>query len=180
MSLSPYTSSVVDSLKRAARLRLRTHYLLHTPAFSPAYTHTRTDRLGPTIKTHMNNDVNEDGKRRKCGEYVGQVKWFQDKKGWGYLTVVTGDEKGQDVFVHHTGIVPIIDTYRTLHKGEYVQFDKSVRRGGGGGGGGADGDDGISMNQDAPCMYHATNVTGIAGGPLMCDVKATHKAGAFT
>ena len=48
---------------------------------------------------------------------VGTVKFFHDKKGWGFIEV----EAKEDVFVHYADIVG--DGHKTLVKGEDVQFD---------------------------------------------------------
>lgn len=47
---------------------------------------------------------------------LGTVKWFDDRKGWGFLF----DPNGQEVFVHHSQIR--MDGYRTLREGEQVEF----------------------------------------------------------
>jgi CspA family cold shock protein len=47
----------------------------------------------------------------------GTVKWFNDSKGFGFIT----EDGGRDVFVHHTEIQS--DGYRTLEEGEKVQFE---------------------------------------------------------
>jgi cold shock protein len=47
----------------------------------------------------------------------GTVKWFNDAKGFGFIT----QEGGADVFVHHTSIVA--QGFRTLAEGERVQFE---------------------------------------------------------
>ena len=47
----------------------------------------------------------------------GKVKWFDNKKGYGFIT----PEDGKDVFVHHTAIQG--DGYKTLQEGEAVEFD---------------------------------------------------------
>ena len=47
----------------------------------------------------------------------GTVKWFDGKKGYGFIT----DEKGADVFVHYSGIAK--DGYKTLNDGANVEFD---------------------------------------------------------
>ena len=33
------------------------------------------------------------------GKYTGQCKWFNDKLGYGFVTICDGDEKGKDIFV---------------------------------------------------------------------------------
>ena len=44
----------------------------------------------------------------------GTVKWFNDKKGYGFI----GRENGPDVFVHYTAIVG--EGYKTLKEGDTV------------------------------------------------------------
>jgi cold shock protein len=48
---------------------------------------------------------------------TGTVKWFNDAKGFGFIT----RESGPDVFVHHTAIVA--EGFRSLAEGERVTFD---------------------------------------------------------
>jgi CspA family cold shock protein len=48
---------------------------------------------------------------------TGTVKWFNDAKGFGFIT----REGGPDVFVHHTAIVS--EGFRSLSEGQRVQFD---------------------------------------------------------
>jgi CspA family cold shock protein len=47
----------------------------------------------------------------------GTVKWFNAKKGYGFIST----EEGKDVFVHHKEIQS--DGFRTLREGEEVEFD---------------------------------------------------------
>ncbi|HIZ90081.1 MAG: cold-shock protein [Mucispirillum sp.] len=47
----------------------------------------------------------------------GVVKWFNNSKGYGFLT----DENGADVFVHFSAIQS--DGYKTLKQGDNVEFD---------------------------------------------------------
>jgi len=47
----------------------------------------------------------------------GIVKWFNNKKGFGFIE----QEEGKDIFVHHTSIN--MDGYKTLNEGERVTFD---------------------------------------------------------
>ena len=48
---------------------------------------------------------------------VGRVKWFNDRKGFGFI----GQESGDDVFVHHSAIES--EGFRTLYEGEEVEFE---------------------------------------------------------
>ncbi len=48
---------------------------------------------------------------------TGTVKWFNDKKGFGFISI----EGGEDIFVHHTAIQ--CDGFRTLEEGDNVEFE---------------------------------------------------------
>ena len=47
----------------------------------------------------------------------GKVKWFDNKKGFGFIA----QDTGQDVFVHHTSIMG--GGFKTLNEGETVTFE---------------------------------------------------------
>jgi CspA family cold shock protein len=54
----------------------------------------------------------------------GSVKWFNDQKGYGFITA----EGHPDVFVHFSAIEG--NGFRTLHEGEQVEFEiKASERG---------------------------------------------------
>ncbi len=48
----------------------------------------------------------------------GKVKWFNDQKGYGFITP---DDGSPDVFVHHSVIQS--NGFRTLSENQAVQFD---------------------------------------------------------
>ena len=83
---------------------------------------------------------------------IGIVKWFNNKAGYGFITVKDGQHSGCDIFVHHTSILLANTTYRYLEQGEYVEFTLS------------------ETNTDKH-PFSATNVTGIKNGSLMCEPK---------
>jgi CspA family cold shock protein len=47
----------------------------------------------------------------------GTVKWFNNSKGYGFIT----SESGGDVFVHHSAIQG--DGYKSLEEGQVVEFE---------------------------------------------------------
>ena len=86
----------------------------------------------------------------QVGSRTGQVKAFNAKKGYGFISV--HGETDMDVFVHQTNINPLRSTYRTLTRGEYVSFDISD-------------DD----------KHQALNVRGVGGGTLRCDAVSQRR-----
>ena len=53
---------------------------------------------------------------------TGTVKWFNDSKGFGFITPSEG---GEDLFAHHTAIQ--MSGFKTLKEGQKVEFE--VKRG---------------------------------------------------
>jgi CspA family cold shock protein len=49
---------------------------------------------------------------------TGTVKWFNDAKGYGFITP---DEGGKDLFVHHSQITG--EGFKSLAEGAKVQYD---------------------------------------------------------
>ncbi len=97
--------------------------------------------------------LKEERDDKKCGGSYGRCKWFSDKSGYGFITVLSDEHKGKEIFVHYTGIQPMNSTYKTLLTGEYLSFDI------------------IQGVKD----LQAVNVLGINGGPLMCDTNPNIK-----
>ena len=47
----------------------------------------------------------------------GTVKWFNNKRGWGFIV----KEDGEDIFVHYSAIKG--EGFRSLDEGQRVQFE---------------------------------------------------------
>lgn len=88
---------------------------------------------------------------------TGRVKWFNNRAGFGFVTVLEGDKKDEDIFVHHSGIVVSSEQYKYLVQGEYVNF--SLRE---------------SDSEEHP--YQAGNVRGVMEGVLMCETRYANRS----
>ena len=82
--------------------------------------------------------------------YVGRVKWFNNRAGYGFVTVLDSDKRGTDVFAHHSGVSVDQEQYRYLVQGEYVSFQ-------------------MSKSDSKNHKWQATKVRGVLGGKLMCE-----------
>lgn len=92
----------------------------------------------------------------KTGERLtGRVKWFNNKAGYGFITITDGTRSGTDVFVHHTAIVVVNQQYKFLVQGEYVEFS-------------------FTSTQGGAHEYNATNVTGVKNCGLMCETNRNY------
>ena len=85
--------------------------------------------------------------------FIGRVKWFNNKSGYGFVTASTGDMEGKDIFVHHSSIIVSNQQYKYLVQGEYVEF-------------------GLNQMTDGKHEYLTSDVSGISRGKLMCE---THR-----
>lgn len=84
---------------------------------------------------------------------LGRVKWFNNKAGYGFITVTDcGAHSGSDVFVHHSAINVDSQQYKYLVQGEYVEFDL------------------IRVDSDKH-EWQASSVSGVRGGKLMCETR---------
>jgi len=88
--------------------------------------------------------------------FTGRVKWFNNKAGYGFVTVTDGSRSGSDIFVHHSSIGVENQQYKYLVQGEYVEFSLNTTPGG---------------NHEC----HAVNVGGINNGKLMCETRREFK-----
>ena len=89
--------------------------------------------------------------------YQGRVKWFNNKAGYGFITVIdgldVGDKVGLDIFAHHSAICVSEEQYKYLVQGEYIEFTLS----------------GVESKQDY--QWQASNIKGMKGGKLLCETR---------
>jgi len=84
---------------------------------------------------------------------VGRVKWFNNKSGFGFITVCEGEHKDKDIFVHYSSIRAESQQYKYLVQGEYVEF--------------------VLIKSDSTTHeFYSSDVSGIKEGILMCE---THR-----
>lgn len=83
---------------------------------------------------------------------MGMVKWFNNKTGYGFITVLDGEQASKDIFVHYKSIRSANDDYKYLVQGEYVEFD-------------------IVRPANEKHEFHAVDITGLVGGPTMCETR---------
>ena len=48
---------------------------------------------------------------------IGKVKWFDSKKGYGFIL----SDEGKEIFVHYTGIIS--EGFKALTEGQNVEFE---------------------------------------------------------
>ena len=92
--------------------------------------------------------------------FTGRVKWFNNKAGYGFITVTDGDKSGTDVFVHHSSIKVDDEQYKYLVQGEYVNFN-------------------LLDTMTDRHEYQAGDVCGIKGGKLMCETRHESRVARF-
>jgi len=85
-------------------------------------------------------------------KFTGRVKWFNNKAGYGFITVTDGPRTGSDIFVHHSSIKVDAQQYKYLVQGEYTEFS-------------------LSSVASSAHEFQAADVSGIKGGKLMCETR---------
>ena len=58
--------------------------------------------------------------------YQGRVKWFNNKAGYGFVTIIdgvdAGDKVGTDIFAHHSSINVADEQYKYLYRENILNF----------------------------------------------------------
>jgi cold shock CspA family protein len=86
-------------------------------------------------------------------QYVGKVKWFNNKSGYGFITFIdSSDFKGKDIFAHHSSLNVKDEIYKYLVQGEYVEF-------------------GVQKMDSGNHEYQAMNIKGVLQNDLMCETR---------
>lgn len=89
--------------------------------------------------------------------YNGRVKWFNNKTGYGFVTILNYDKEGIDVFVHHSAVRVADDQFKYLVQGEYIELS-------------------LTNTPGAKHELQASDISGISGGKLMCETRNEFKA----
>lgn len=87
-------------------------------------------------------------------KYIGRVRWYDRKKGFGFVSITDGERAGDDIFVHHTEVQSEHKQFCFLVEGEYVEFSIEQR----------------DTNDEKPRVV-ATHITGVKGGKLLCETR---------
>ena len=104
--------------------------------------------------THANTTLTEEATQKRS---IGNVKWFNNRSGYGFITY-QGSDGPVDVFAHHTAlVVGKTDMFKYLVEGEYVSFDWE------------------STKPGTNHQWQAGNITGVNGGPLMCETREARR-----
>jgi cold shock CspA family protein len=86
-------------------------------------------------------------------QYVGKVKWFNNKSGYGFITFIdSSDFKGKDIFAHHSSLNVKDEIYKYLVQGEYVEFS-------------------VQKMDSGNHEYQAMNIKGVLQNDLMCETR---------
>jgi CspA family cold shock protein len=83
---------------------------------------------------------------------TGRVKWFNSKAGYGFITACEGELVDKDIFVHYSSIKSDASHYKYLTQGEYVDFS-------------------LTKPANEKHEFHAVDVTGVKGGPILCETR---------
>jgi cold shock CspA family protein len=101
-------------------------------------------------------DVTSSTGTKSAQRLLGRVKWFNNKTGYGFVTITDGEKSGSDIFVHHSAINVSNQQYKYLVQGEYIEFN-------------------LINVENSTHECQASDVGGIKGGKLMCETRNEFK-----
>lgn len=91
--------------------------------------------------------------------HEGRVKWFNNKAGYGFISVIGGENDGMDIFAHHSAIQVSEEQYKYLVQGEYLEFN-------------------LSTVESKSHKYQASDIRGVKGGKLLCETRNENRSSA--
>ena len=83
---------------------------------------------------------------------TGRVKWFNNKAGYGFVTVCDGEFSNKDIFAHYSAIRNDDKQYCFLIQGEYIEFT-------------------LIKSDSEKHEYLAVDISGIKSGPILCETR---------
>ena len=95
--------------------------------------------------------------------FTGRVKWFNNRAGYGFITVIDvpssdhDDKKGTDIFAHHSAIHVKEEQYKYLVQGEYLEFE-------------------LGEVSSEDYKFQANNIHGIKNGQLQCETRNMNRS----
>jgi len=81
---------------------------------------------------------------------IGNVKWFNNKAGFGFITMGENTDSPKDIFAHYSNINVKNSQYKYLVQGEYVEFD-------------------LTTTTEGEHEFQATGITGVQCGATLCE-----------
>ena len=103
------------------------------------------------MSTDQQISQNNESQENNTEKVTCVVKWFNSRNGYGFITNLDSDN---DYFTHQSNLEPQINCFKTLYQGEYIE---------------------CNVQKDSETgKEQAINVTGIRGGKLMCEHRASY------
>ena len=109
-----------------------------------------TEESNVEMQTDSNENNESNVSNVSAGPHVGQVQWFDKKKGYGFIKVISEDQNNKQVFFHFSDIRS--QNYKVLFPGEFVSMDLGKKDG----------------------KQVCKNITGVFGLPLLTDNEEYH------
>ncbi len=105
------------------------------------------------MESSQQSNTNDTTSNNAQVRHTGIVKWFNNKTGFGFITSLDEPHAPKDIFTHYSSITSSNSLYKYLVQGEYVEFEI------------------VATNNDKH-EFQSVGITGIKGGPLMCETRS--------